>query len=133
MRRQNKGVDTGSSVAESLVLLHSNAKKLSIGEKSEGYQGHKMGYKSSGSLARDRQEGSNHKIVHVTFSYGFSYSLKPEFGYSVPDLNNQSKQNNITERKSFLTQAHFRRVFFYRVPLPQLSHLEGNADRIKDF
>lgn len=50
-----------------------------------------MGYKSSGSLARGRQVGSNHNIVHVTLSYGFSYSLKLEFEYSVPDLNNQYK------------------------------------------
>lgn len=91
MQRQNKGVDTGSSVAVSVMLLHSNAKKLSIGEKNEGYQGHKMGYKNSGSLARDRHVGSNHNKVRVTLSYGFSYSLKLEFGYSVPDLNNQYK------------------------------------------
>lgn len=65
--------------------------KASLAEKNEGYQGHKMGYKSSGSLARDRQVGSSHNIVHVTLGYGFSDSLKPEFEYSVPDLSKQYK------------------------------------------
>lgn len=65
-------------------------------------------------------------------NYGFSYSLKLEFEYSVPDLTSTSKttlqKEKVFQQKRSLGEYSFI-VFFFC----QLTHLEGNAERIKDF